>query len=303
MTDQDNWRSLYPFRSHLLEINSLHYHFLDEGQGDVLLMLHGNPTWSFYWRNLVGALRGQYRVVVPDHMGCGMSDKPQRYAYRLQRHIDNVIRLIEHLNLERITLLAHDWGGAIGLGAALKMPHRFARFVLFNTGAFPPHFVPWRLRLCRVPLLSTWAIRGLNLFALAALRMATTRPRQLRGAVRAGLLAPYDCWARRVAIDNFVRDIPLTSGHPTHRVLADMEKQLPVLSDRPMQLIWGMKDWCFDSSCLARLADIFPQAGIYRIHDAGHYVVEDAYQQIIPLVVDFLERHPVGPFSRSISTS
>jgi pimeloyl-ACP methyl ester carboxylesterase len=151
--DPDDWRGLYPFCSRHLMLDGLRLHYLDEGHGEPLLMVHGNPTWSFYWRNLILGLRGDWRAVVPDHIGCGLSDKPQRYAYCLRQHIDNLVRLVESLELRNISLLGHDWGGAIGLGTALRLPDRFARLVLFNTGAFPPPFVPWRIRLCRLPWL------------------------------------------------------------------------------------------------------------------------------------------------------
>lgn len=293
-SDPVDWRSLYPFSSHVVTMGGLRYHYLDEGCGDVLLMVHGNPTWSFYWRNLVLALRGRYRVIVPDHIGCGMSDKPQRYPYTLAQHIENLLQLIDRLNLDDVTLLGHDWGGAIGLGAAVAAPQRFSRYVLFNTGAFPPEGVPWRIRLCRVPVLGSWAIRRLNLFAGCALWMATEKPERLTPQVKAGLLAPYDCWPRRVAIDGFVRDIPLSRRHPTYWTLSRIEKTLGQLQDRPMQFIWGMRDWCFTPACLDRFLSIFPNAEVHRLHDAGHYVVEDAHEQIAPLVEEFLSRHPIG---------
>ncbi len=289
----EDWRALYPFSSHTLLIDALRYHYLDEGQGPPLLMLHGNPTWSFYWRNLVVALRDQYRVIVPDHIGCGLSDKPREYDYCLDQHIDNVVRLVEHLDLSQVTLMVHDWGGAIGLGTALKVPDRIARLVLFNTGAFPPPFVPWRIRACRTPLIGRWAVRGLNLFARAALTMAVEHPDRMTPAVRAGLLAPYDNWANRIAIDRFVADIPTTRRHPTWATLSEIENDLPSLADRPIQMIWGMRDWCFRPSCLDRLGVAFPDAEVHRLDDAGHYVIEDAYERIIPLVRTFLEEHPL----------
>jgi haloalkane dehalogenase len=258
-------------------------------------MVHGNPTWSFYWRNLVTAFRGRRRVVAPDHIGCGMSDKPEDYPYQLAQHIDNLVRLIRRLDLGHITLVAHDWGGAIGLGAALAEPSRFASFVLLNTGAFPPPYVPWRIRACRTPLAGRWAVRGLNLFARAALRMAVCKPRRMTAAVRAGLLAPYDSWAHRVAIHRFVCDIPLTPRHPTWRTLADIEIGLTKLANRPVQLIWGARDWCFTEACLQRLLSIFPHAEAHRLEDAGHYVVEDAHEEIVPLVARFLQRCAASP--------
>ncbi len=288
-----DWRQLYPFASHTLTLDSWGYHYLDEGSGEPLVMVHGNPTWSFYWRNLVLAFRDRYRVVVPDHIGCGRSDKPQAYPYSLSTHISNLVQLIEHLDLRAATVLVHDWGGPIGLGAALRVPDRVARLVLFNTGAYPPPFIPWRIRICRTPWLGRWAIRRLNLFARAALRMAVHKPERMTRQVRAGLLAPYDSWEHRVAIDRFVADIPDGPRHPTWQVLEDIERRLASLADRPVQMIWGMRDWCFRPACLDLLLQIFPAAEVQRLADASHYVIEDAYEQIIPLVEAFLNAHPV----------
>lgn len=290
---QVNWRRLYPFAPHELALAGLRYHYVDEGRGETLLLVHGNPTWSFYWRNLVLALRARYRVIAPDHIGCGLSDKPQEYRYTLTQHVSNLVELLDRLDLTQVTMVGHDWGGAIGIGAALDRPHRVARLVLLNTGAFPPPYVPWRIRLCRVPWLGTFAIRRLNLFARAALRMAVAKPERMTPAVRAGFLAPYDSWANRVAIEAFVRDIPFTRRHPTWRTLARMEQELPRLADRPVQLIWGMRDWCFTAECLQRLLQAFPRADVLRLEDAGHYVVEDAHERIVAALIDFLERHPL----------
>jgi haloalkane dehalogenase len=288
LSDTDDWRRLYPFCSRHLELGDLRMHYLDEGQGQPLLMVHGNPTWSFYWRNLVLGLRDRWRAIVPDHIGCGLSDKPQIYEYCLRQHIDNLVRLIEQLDLRHATLVAHDWGGAIGIGAVQQLPERFSRLILFNTGAFPPPFVPWRIRLCRLPILGQFAVRGLNLFARAALTMAVAQP--LPVAVRRGLLAPYDSWAHRLAIHRFVRDIPLRRSHPTWQTLEDIERGLPALGDRPVQLIWGMLDWCFTPVCLDRLVAHFPSAEVVRLADASHYVVEDAQERIVARVRAFLER-------------
>jgi haloalkane dehalogenase len=190
--------------------------------------------------------------------------------------------------------MVHDWGGAIGLGAALQVPERVARLVLFNTAAFPPPYVPLRIRACRTPWLGRWAIRGLNLFARAALTMAVEHADHMTPEVRAGLLAPYDNWANRVAIHRFVADIPMSQHHPTWKALSRIESGLPSLADRPIGAIWGMRDWCFRPACLERLIECFPEAVVHRLDDAGHYVIEDAHERIIPLVAEFLEEHPVG---------
>ena len=288
VSNEKEWRRLYPFQSHHLTLDDQRYHYLDEGRGQPFLFVHGNPTWSFYWRNLVVAFRNRYRTIAPDHIGCGLSDKPQRYPYCLARHVENLLSLIRELDLREITLAVHDWGGAIGLGAAIAEPDRFAKLILFNTGAFPPPFVPLRIRICRTPLLGTVALRGLNLFARAALTMAVEHPERLKKGVAAGLLAPYDNWQHRIGIDRFVRDIPFSRRHATWCELEKIESRLPELADRPIQLIWGMQDWCFRPECLDRFQMIFPNARVHRLADAGHYVVEDAHEEIIECLEEFM---------------
>lgn len=289
----DAWRSLYPFESHWLSLDGQRYHYVDEGSGETLLFVHGNPTWSFYWRNLMLALRDRHRVIAPDHIGCGLSDKPQDYPYRLTQHIENLKRLIVNLDLRNITLCVHDWGGAIGLGAAVDLPERIARIVIFNTAAFRCPTMPLRIRVCRTPLLGPLAVRGLNAFARAALWMATERPERFTPAVKAGYLAPYDTWAHRVAIQRFVEDIPMHAGHPSYARLVQIEEGLPSLAEKPIAIFWGMRDWCFTPAMLARFEKLFPRAEMYRFADAGHYVVEDAHESIVPGLETFLERHPL----------
>lgn len=291
--EQYAWRKLYPFQGHWRQLTAGRYHFVDEGpRGSAsevkpLLMVHGNPTWSFYWRRLINEFSTTYRVIAPDHLGCGLSDKPQDYSYRLQDHIDNLVGLIDDLNLSEITMLGHDWGGAIGLGAALARPARFGRFVLFNTGAFPPPFFPWRIRVCRTPWLGRYALQGWNLFSRAALRMAVQDPSTLTPEVRQGLLAPYNSWEHRIAVYRFVQDIPQSPSHPTWKTLEGIEAGLSSLSDRPCQMIWGMRDWCFRPECLERFLQHFPQARVKRLPNAGHWVVEEAHAEIVECLHDF----------------
>ena len=177
------------------------------------------------------------------------------------------------------------------MGAAAAAPERFSRFVLFNTGAFRGERCPWRIRVCRTPLLGRLAVEGLNLFARAAIRMAVRRPERMTEAVRAGLLAPYDCWKHRVAVRNFVDDIPLSAGHPSYPTLCDVENGLTQFAGHPVCLIWGMQDWCFTPAFLERFIEFFPDAEVHRLADAGHYVVEDAFERIVPLVEQFLQSH------------
>jgi len=285
----DSWRSLYPFESNAVTVGGHRYHYIDEGRGPVLLMVHGNPTWSFYWRELVRGFRGDYRVVVPDHIGCGLSDKPstEEYSYCLSQRISDLIKLIEHLDLKDITLIAHDWGGAIGMGAAVSMPDRFSRFVLMNTAAFRSEKIPLRIAVCRVPIFGKLCVQGLNLFARAAVNMASCHPDRMTKVVRSGLLAPYDSWKNRVAVHQFVLDIPLDPNHRSYQTLVDVEAGLEKFRRHPVCLIWGMRDWCFTPSFQGRFCEFFPNAYVHCFADAGHYVVEDAHERIVPIIRQF----------------
>jgi len=279
----------YPFPSHVFDLDGLRYHYVDEGVGPTLLLVHGNPTWSFAWRNLIKALSPRYRVLAVDHIGCGFSDKPQDYPYRLSQHVDNLKRFVTGLDLRDVTLFGHDWGGAIGMGAAAALPERFSRFVLFNTAAFRSTRIPLRIAVCRVPLLGALAVRGLNLFSLAALSMAVAQPERLTPAVRAGYLAPYQTWHDRVAVLRFIQDIPLSESHPSYATLLAIEESLAQFRKHPLLLVWGQRDWCFTSDFLNEFQRRFPQAETLLLPDAGHCVFEDAHERIIPRICEFLK--------------
>ncbi len=285
--------NLYPFSSHSLQLDRLRYHYLDEGSGENLLMLHGNPTWSFYYRNLILGLKGSYRCVVPDHMGMGKSDKPQDYPYTLSRHIDNLEKLADHLELDDITLVVHDWGGAIGMGFAVRHPERIRRLVIFNTAAFLSSEIPLGLSLCRIPGFGAIAIRGFNVFARGAIRWACVKQERMTEEVRAGYLAPYDNFANRVANLRFVQDIPMSPDSPSYYVIQHIEENLKLFREHPVQIIWGAHDFVFNDHFLKRWQEIFPQAEVHRMEDAGHYVVEDAHERILPLLYEFLQKNPI----------
>lgn len=296
--EKEIWRPLYPFESRYFELEGFRMHYLDEQKGrnpgepsrETLLMVHGNPTWSFLFRKVLVNFRDRYRTVAVDHLGCGLSDKPDesRYSFRLEERVADLCKLIEHLDLQRVTLIAHDWGGAIGMGAATRMPERFERIVLMNTGAFPSDHFPLRIRVCRTPVLGRFALQGLNLFSLAALQMATTAPRNISREVRAGLLAPYDSWHNRTAVYRFVYDIPHSEKHPSYATLRGIEEKLPLFRNKPVCLIWGMRDWCFSPEFLSRFLQEYPEAKVHRIETAGHYLLEDAPDTVLAAMEEFL---------------
>jgi len=285
--------SLYPFKSHSLDLDSYRYHYLDEGQGETLLMLHGNPTWSFYYRNLILDLKKSYRCVVPDHMGMGKSDKPQNYPYTLSQHIDNLVALVDEISLKDITLVVHDWGGAIGMGFAVRYPEKVKRLILFNTAAFLSKKIPIRLRFCRIPGFGALAIRGFNAFALAAINMACKNRERMTDEVRAGYLAPYSNYSNRIANLRFVQDIPMSPDAPSYSLVKEIEENLGQFASLPIMIIWGAKDFVFNRHFLKKWQTVYPNAEVHCVSDAGHYVVEDAYERILPWVNTFLQKNPI----------
>lgn len=288
---RDGFRSQYPFPSHWFRVGDHVQHYIDEGPrtAPVLLMVHGNPTWSFAWRRLVSEFRRDYRVIAVDHLGCGFSAKPQnRLLYSLDGHVSRLTALVEALDLQGVTLFGHDWGGAIGMGCAGRLPDRFRRFVLMNTGAFRSQAIPLRIAVCRIPLLGRLGVQGLNLFARAAIRMASERGLEAE-AVR-GFLAPYDSWDNRIAVHEFVQDIPLRPTHRSYETLLAVENSLEQFQRNPMLLIWGMRDWCFTPAFFDEFRRRFPQAETLELPEAGHYVFEDAHEQMLPRIQQFLAK-------------
>lgn len=276
-------------------------HYLDEGPRDAppVLMLHGNPSWSYYWRRLVLGLRDRYRCIVPDHIGMGWSDKPGEacYAYTLASRVNDLDALIEHLIAKHgapesgWTLALHDWGGMIGMAWACRRPERVARLVVTNTAAFSNpkgNELPASLRLGRDSKLGEWLILRHNAFARGAARWGVMHP--LAPDVRKAYLAPYDTPAHRLATLRFVQDIPLDARDRAWPLVESTGATLAQFVDRPMLLAWGLRDFVFDAAFLAEWRQRFPRADVREFPDAGHYVLEDAHERLVPAVRDFLDR-------------
>ncbi|GLZ49616.1 haloalkane dehalogenase [Actinomycetospora sp. NBRC 106375] len=288
----------YPFTPHRVEVGGHRMSYVDEGDPTAppVLLVHGNPTWSFYYRSLLQALpaRGR-RVIAPDHIGMGLSDKPtpEDYPHTLARRVADLTAFVDGLELtEPVSLVVHDWGGPIGLAWAAEHLDRVRDVVVMNTGAFPlpaDHGLPWMLQAARLPVVGDVLVRRLGAFSLGALVLGTGRA-WLPPEARRGLLAPYDRPEHRVAVQAFVRDIPLGPDDPAHPVLVRLAARLPDLDARPVQVHWGMKDPVFDADILAHVEHHLPHAEVHRYPDAGHYVLEDATPAIVERVGAFLDR-------------
>ncbi len=286
--------ALYPFKSHYFDRGAgLRMHYVDEG-GDAppVLMVHGNPSWSFYYRNLVKALSGTHRCIVPDHIGMGLSDKPDdaHYTYSLAQRIEDLGALIDSLNLTQpLTLVVHDWGGMIGFGWAVKHPERIARVVILNTAAFSlprDKSFPAALRFTRT-WLGAFLVRGFNAFSWGAAVVGCKRnpmPSEISRAYR----APYDSWQNRIATLRFVQDIPLDPQDRGFALVEEVASKLHQFTNTPALIAWGAKDFVFDDAFLRQWQQYLPQAKLHRVPDAGHYVLEDVADEIIPLIADFV---------------
>ncbi len=286
MYDISKIKEEYPFESNFLEIGPYKYHYVDEGSGSPLVMVHGNPTWSFYFRKLICEFRKSNRVIAPDHLGCGLSDKPQDYHYRLETHIDNFEHLMFKLKLENITLVLHDWGGAIGMGFATRNPDKIKQLIILNSAAFSIKRFPLRIAICRLPWIGEIMIRKWNLFCYFATKMATYK--KLSKTAKEGLLLPYDSFENRVAINQFVKDIPSSPDDSSYESLLEIEHALWMFRELKICLIWGMKDWCFNRAFLKQWQRFFPQAEIHKIRKTGHYLLEDSPEKVIEHMKGFL---------------
>jgi haloalkane dehalogenase len=280
----------YPFTSNYLNLQGGRLHYLDEGAGPVIVMVHGNPTWSYYYRYLIAHFKQSHRVIALDHMGCGLSDKPPFYPYCLDQHITNLECLLDNLGIQRFSLVVHDWGGAIGFGYAVQHLDRVEKIALMNTAAFRSSRLPLRIRLCRLPLIGEIIVRLFNGFAGMARHMAVEK--KLSADIARAYLAPYNTWSNRVAIARFVEDIPMHKSHRSYARLEEIESKLQFLRELhiPLLILWGGKDFCFNDHFYREWQKRFPEAECHYFRDGGHYVLEDKLIEILPILQSFFQR-------------
>jgi cis-3-alkyl-4-acyloxetan-2-one decarboxylase len=278
----------FPFESKFFELPTLNakIHYVSEGQGDPILCVHGNPTWSFYFRKIISEFRHSHQVIAFDHLGCGYSSRIKNFSYQLKDHIINLTKFVENLDLQNITLVVHDWGGAIALGFAVNNISRIKKIVLTNTASFYSSDVPKRIKILKTPIVGEYLIQKFNIFAQAATLMASAKG--LSNTVKKSLLAPYNNYDSRLGIAKFIQDIPLNESHPTYKTLLEIEKLLPKLQV-PVLALWGMKDFCFHEKFLTKWKNIYPHLKAFEVYDAGHYLFEDAPQYCLEKIKSFLD--------------
>ena len=281
----------FPFEARYLTAGDLRLHYVDEGPREAppILMLHGNPTWSYMYREPIRILTGRgHRCLAYDHMGFGRSDKPPSVRrYRLARHVENAVAVLDSLDLDDVTLVLHDWGGPIGLGAALERPHRIRAVVAMNTWAWElPSFLPPFLRQFRSEGLGELLAMGGNLFVESIPGGMCRRDPdpQMMDAYR----APFPDYWSRIGTLAFPRDIPLTERDASSPTIAAIQGRLPGLG-RPVLLVWGMRDRVFQPVFIQQWRAVLPQVRVVELDDAGHYLVEDRPDAVADAVDDFVK--------------
>lgn len=292
---KDVSRKLYPFSSHFETIGNHKYHYIEEGEGEPVIMLHGNPTWSFYYRELMRKLSSHFHCIAPDHIGCGYSDKPgdATYHYTLEQRVNDLEAFLEKKNItQNIHLVLHDWGGIIGMSYAHRHPASIKKMVLLNTAAF---HIPKEKKLpVALWFFRTWlggfVVRAFNAFSGLATIEGVEHTR-LSKDVRKGLTAPYNSWKNRIATLRFIQDIPLKPGDAAYDIVTEVQNHLQQFRNTPTLIAWGMKDKVFDKHFLNTWIEYLPESRVYRFEDSGHYILEDQQEAIGKLVLDFFKEN------------
>jgi pimeloyl-ACP methyl ester carboxylesterase len=280
-------------------------HYIDEGprDGRPVVLVHGNPTWGFLYRRFVKPLLDVgSRVVVPDHLGFGRSDKPaDPAAYRMEAHFSRMNALLQSLDLDDATVVAHDQGGPIAFSWAVRHSERVSRLCILNTWCHVPAaglFEPPPMRLVRTRGVGELLVKGAGLFTRGFLfRGGVVHRERMTENVKAAYLAPHPTWASRTGILAFPREIPFDRSQRNARLLIEIETGLKRhFAAHPVKVIWAMKDTAFTPDYLDRWTQTFPGAEVVRLSDAGHYLQEDASDEIVSELLSLIS--PQDPVAR-----
>lgn len=289
----DAVRAAFPFESRFQRVAGGGMHYVDEGSGSPVLLLHGNPTWSFLYRRFIPPLAERHRVVAPDHLGFGLSDKPAGAPYGLEWHIRNLTDLIRALDLTDITLVVQDWGGPIGLGFATEHADRIAKLVVLNTWAFTlpggaqlAPFLAW----IREPNRGERLVLEENFLVERGIPQGIHDQKRVTPELMAAYRAPFPDARSRRSILAQVRDIPVGSSGQSAPRMAAIQAGLQRLK-LPVCIIWGERDPVFSEQVLQLWRLHFPSAEVHLLADASHFLQEDAPDEIIAIMQEFLARH------------
>jgi haloalkane dehalogenase len=272
-------QELYPFESRHVEIDGATVHYVDEGSGPPLLLLHGNPTWSFLYRDVIMGLRDRYRCIAPDYPGFGLSRARPGYGYTAREHAAVLEKLVLELDLSEVTMMVQDWGGPIGFAGATRHPERFAAFVIGNTWAWPKADLGTQVfsRLLGGPI-GGYLILQRNFF-VEKIVPGNVKRKKLSHEVMEAYRGPFPTPASRRPLHVFPREI--LASRP---FLAQIEQGLTKVRDRPALIIWPTKDAAFREPERKRWEQVLPNHQTVILEGAGHYIQEDAADEIVTAV-------------------
>ncbi|HLW61294.1 MAG TPA: alpha/beta fold hydrolase [bacterium] len=281
----------FPFAPRYLTVDGVRLHFLDEGAGEPVVLLHGDPTWGYLYRTFVPALARRRRCIVPDHMGMGKSEAPAHPdPYRLGHHIANLEALVLALDVRAATLVVHDWGGPVGLGVAVRHPDRIKRLVLMNTWAsapWPGAPFPRLIELIRSARGERFVLER-NGYLDPALLGTTAHPERFTPTVMQAYRAPFPTPASRRALLCWSRDIPVSDADPSYPEMKRIEERLTLFASTPTLLVWGMRDPVLPPQVLRSWQARLPHAVTREIEEASHFLQEDAPEQVLNALEEFL---------------
>lgn len=282
-----------PFQSRFVTVAGYKMHYIDEGAGPVVLCLHGNPTWCYLYRNLVRELRGSFRVIAPDFLGCGLSDRTPGVKFRAIDRINQLEEFVTTLGIDRFSIVMHDWGGPLGTGFIIRCLEKVDRVVYLNTTLTETEILPSFIKIAAAPVIGKFFTRHTDTFV--RLTTSVGAYTKLTPEVVDGYRAPYTTRQRRDAIWDFVADIPFDHSHPTYSQMVEIAAGLPKVAEKPVKIVWGLRDPCFHREMLSKVAAHFPKAELLEIPEASHLVLDDAPKVAIPAIHEFLARQEGAP--------
>lgn len=278
-------REEYPFTSNYLELEMGRMHYVDEGEGPVLLMVHGNPSWSFLYRKMIEGLSDSYRCVAMDHIGFGLSDKPYDWTYLPQAHAENLEQLIKHLGLKDITLVVQDWGGPIGLSYAVENPENVKGLIIMNTWMWSvkgdKHYE--RFSGFMGGPMGRFLIRRFNFFVKGVMKKATGDKSKLTKPIHDHYKRPLGSPKERKGCWVFPKQIIGASEW-----LDTLWNQRDNIATKPALLLWGEKDIAFRQKELNRWKELFVDPTVHTFAETGHFVQEEQGENLVPLVDTFM---------------
>lgn len=288
MKDQ-TFDGTFPFTPRFETINGFDMHYVDEGDGEIIVCLHGMPTWGYLYREFIKDLSNDFRIVVPDHMGFGKSDVPEDLPYTMAQHVDNLEKLLLALGLQDITLVVHDWGGPIGFGFAVDHPDLIKRIVILNTSVGIMHegTKPWYDSIKNYD--QFFGNMGDNIERL--LKLAIYHQENMTPIMVQAYAAPFPDESYCLGPLAFPKDIPIGLSHPSAEAMQHVRDNLDKLAGKPMIAIWGMQDIVFPPPVIDRWKRFYPDLEVHPIDDASHFLQEDAPAEIIESIRTFCKEH------------